>query len=474
MFAKNLEILLSNLCAKRDVSPAHDDEFAKRFNALRRFRRLPRGRHNRAKRLSNSEIASAILGLSASEPGWAGHAALILSNLRPVGGGSASFFATETLQSSIERILNGGPALESIVRLSISASEGGVNSHGYASLVYELNDVRRRTFFVPKEAVSLLRNGAEQNIDSECTYSPVSKETVFSSAFFKRLVREIERSKSFSHEPAGDGSEYDAEEAEQERYKRLGVQPGSRFLNVGVDTQVGWPQSETVVNFDKYHLVLMPKTRANSQSIHIDLTGNGLTLDEAGTVINRFLSVMTWCDDQFAIAQDGWSGNPVPVAVPKRDLAFTTTTHWVFDRRIASSTEVLRALALYREGRNAEQNFMVSYAVLNYFKIIEIKNKSRGDAKNWFRDNFHILQQTSNNDELVNYFLTIIGNKKPHEYIYESCRTAVAHANEKSNSDPDDEIEIMRLHSAAEVIRILARHFIITEFRISEVLYSGD
>jgi hypothetical protein len=28
-----------------------------------------------------------------------------------------------------------------------------------------------------------------------------------------------------------------------------------------------------------------------------------------------------------------------------------------------------RALALYREARNAEQNYLVSYAVLNYYKI---------------------------------------------------------------------------------------------------------
>src|SRR3546814_14544575 len=78
-------------------------------------------------------------------------------------------------------------------------------------------------------------------------------------------------------------------------------------------------------------------------------------MEEARTVINRFLSLMTWCDDQYAIAQDGWSGNPVPVAVPKRNLAFTTTYHWVFNRDIPVSEDVLRALALYREGRNAEQ-----------------------------------------------------------------------------------------------------------------------
>jgi hypothetical protein len=131
----------------------------------------------------------------------------------------------------------------------------------------------------------------------------------------------------------------------------------------------------------------MLKTQDHVQSIHIDLAANQLTDREAITVINRFLSIMTWCDDQFAIAQDGWTGNPIPVPVPKRDLAFTTTYQWIFDRQIPSSEEARRALALYRDGRNAEQNFMISHAVLNFYRIIEIRN-NRGEAKNWFRENF--------------------------------------------------------------------------------------
>jgi hypothetical protein len=92
---------------------------------------------------------------------------------------------------------------------------------------------------------------------------------------------------------------------------------------------------------------------------------------------------MTWCDDQFAVAQDGWSGNPVPVAVLRRNLAFTTAHDWIFDRKIPASEEVRRALALYREARNAQQNFMVSYAVLNFFKVIEVRYLK------WFNRNGH-------------------------------------------------------------------------------------
>jgi hypothetical protein len=62
------------------------------------------------------------------------------------------------------------------------------------------------------------------------------------------------------------------------------------------------PRQEMVAKFDRYQFVLMPKTQEHVQSIHVDLAANKLSDREAQTVINRFLSIMTWCDHQFAIA----------------------------------------------------------------------------------------------------------------------------------------------------------------------------
>jgi hypothetical protein len=321
-----------------------------------------------------------------------------------------------------------------------------------------------------------MQPGADRYFDPGQPYSPVSRETAFARTFFERLAREMEVAKAFPMPPAGDGSEYDAEEAQQERYRKLGARRGSRFLNIGVDNQVTWPERETLVKFDKYQFVLMPQTENHVQSIHVDLTVNHLTDREAMTIINRFLSIMTWCDDQFAVAQDGWSGNPVPVPVRKRDLASITTNQWVFDRQIPSSEEARRALSLYRDGRNAEQNFMVSYAVLNFFKIIEIKyaKLGTGAVKNWFRDHFEILKQDLRYRASFDTFVAICGGERPHEYIYNACRLAVSHAGKASKSDPDDASELTRLHKAAEILRILARHFILTEFGVSDVLYSNE
>jgi hypothetical protein len=50
MFAKNMESILTSLCEKSDVSHGAPNEAAERFDALRRYGRLPRGRENAASR----------------------------------------------------------------------------------------------------------------------------------------------------------------------------------------------------------------------------------------------------------------------------------------------------------------------------------------------------------------------------------------------------------------------------------------
>lgn len=100
------------------------------------------------------------------------------------------------------------------------------------------------------------------------------------------------------------------------------VTPRSRFLNLAADNHVSWSPEPTLVKCDGYHFVLMPRTSENVQSIHIDLRENGLDDSSAVTVIRRFLSIMAWCDDNFATLGFGWLGNPVPVPVTKPELAF--------------------------------------------------------------------------------------------------------------------------------------------------------
>ena len=61
----------------------------------------------------------------------------------------------------------------------------------------------------------------------------------------------------------------------------------------------------------------------------------------------------------------------MPVAVPKRDLAFTTADDWVFNRDIpAIGRSAARVGAFTARRVTLSRISTISYAVLNYYKII--------------------------------------------------------------------------------------------------------
>lgn len=474
MFAIHLQSLLTELCREAEICHWPHDDLEKRFQSLRGCGRLPRGRENRSRPLTDEQIASAILGLSITMPGWAGHAAAVMEHRLPVGGSASAFADAKTLQEALVKILSDEAIRGTVIAVQVSTAECGVNSHGIASILYKDGDATRRSSYVPKEAASLLRPGAEDHFDPDQPYAIFGRGVTFNRRFFDRLSRRVADDRKWPPPLPDDSAEYDTEEAERARRKRLRATDSSNFLNVGVDNHVTWPREETLIEFDQYHMVLMPKTRENVQSISIDLHANKLTPEQAKTVINRFLSLLCWCDDHFAIVQDGWSGNSVPVPVRKRDLAFTTTYQWLFDRKLPTLDKVLKALAYYREARNAEHNFMVSYAVLNYYKIIEIQHPGQPDSTQWVSQNLPAILNDSHNQHGIQTFVAACGQEAPETYIYAACRVAVAHASPNRVSDPDEAAELERLHNAADIMRRLARRFIIDELGFSDSLWEPE
>jgi hypothetical protein len=474
MYASNLQELLFHCSERSDISPQAFSDFTERFNALRSYGHLPKGRDRRKDLLTPTQIASTILGLVPTRPSWAGHGATVLKTLSPVGGSEVGFYETVSLIDAMELLLTNTSARESLIAVRVMLGETGVNSTGGAVLTYEREGIRTQTFYMPHMAVSLTQEGAELSFDFErWLSSSASREMRFGREFFARVARSMEIAARHQGEPAGDGSEYDEEDSKQALWNKLGVTPRSRFLNMAADNHVTWPREPTLVKFGGHQFVLMPRTRENVQSVHLDLIGNRLDHNNATTVIRRFLSIMAWCDDNFATLGFGWSGNPVPVAVTKPELAFRTTPLYLFDRKMPSTPEARRSLALYREALNAEHNSLISYAVLNYYKIIELTQRDRGATKNWFRDNFAHARRFEHLKRSLDSFDKLRGTIEPHEYIYKSCRIAVAHAGKDSKSDPDDASELQRLHAAADIMQLLARHCIETEFKISDCMFDG-
>ncbi|CAN7337058.1 methylamine utilization protein MauJ [Rhizobium sp. LjRoot258] len=473
MYAKNLAHFLHEALVRPD--PLSDT--LKRFEHLRGFGLLPRGRENAGVRLDDKQIASAVLGFAPIGLGFAGLASLSLGGLCSVGGAVAGFRNCRTLQDTMAAILASDDACTSVVALTLTIDRTNQGDDYHARAVFDEKGVRRTISFVSDMALSLLREGAEKTHDHDRIHAPSARQLALGREFFLRLRRDIAVSRHLDLPLKTDWTEYESEEEKSEFHRKLGARVSSRFMNLPVDTAVAWPKEPTLVTFAGHQFVLFPRTKDNSHSISIDLTNQRLSHVEARTLLNRFLSILSWCQDQHAILGDGWSGNPVPVPVRRYDKGGTIAGQWVFDRSLPENKEILQRLAYYREGLNAHEAGLVSYEVLSFFKVFEQRVKGDGKAPNptkiWIRDNFDAVATKLSPDALKR-FEEARGGKPGHKYIFDNCRVATAHASEKFPSDADASLEIRRLYSAAEVIHALARHYLKTEFHLSDSYFSDD
>ncbi len=230
-------------------------------------------------------------------------------------------------------------------------------------------------------------------------------------------------------------------------------------MNLGVSGQVGWPRQQQEIEFDGHKLVLMPCTKTKSASIHIEISQ--LSDIKGMTTVNRFLSLLSWCEGQPLEFHYGWSGNPKPVPVEAIRLTTNITYHFAFTRSPLSDPKQRLALALYREAISVNS---MPYEFLGYFKILNILFKEGQRQKEWIRS---VLPSLSEED--VKKRIAQITSSEPDVayYLYESGRCAVAHAHSDPLIDPDDVKDLRRLSEDLCVIKRLAEYLIKSELGVS-------
>lgn len=244
------------------------------------------------------------------------------------------------------------------------------------------------------------------------------------------------------------------------------------WLNIGVEGCATWPTNETNVSFGGRELILRPATRETEQSIHINLVG--ISDVEALTLANRFLSILSWCDGQGMKNLYGWSGNPVPVSVPRKTRMTGSSFIFPFSRDMESDPKVALALALYREGRSINNT---PFEFLSYFKILNIFWKDKFELTNGARINPLIegIKQTLpkiTDTEANNRVSQLISmGEEPAQYLYQSGRCAIAHANVSPVVDPDDVSDLRRLSEDMRIVRSIAEQLIERNLGVRRTLF---
>ena len=236
------------------------------------------------------------------------------------------------------------------------------------------------------------------------------------------------------------------------------------WLTVGVKGTAIWPTVETSVRIENHALVLKPATRETEQSINMEL--EGVSRVDALTLINRFLSVLSWCDDNPLENCYGWSGNTRPVTVPREVRKVGSSIGFPFQRDLERNPKARLALALFREGRTVNS---IPFAFLSYFKVLNMFWKDKyTNGKNPIIEGIrNTLPKLKDVRALGRLKVLQSSESDIPRYLYKSGRCAVAHAYMDPISDPDDASDIRRLSEDVQVIKAIAEFLITSEFQVS-------
>ncbi len=201
-----------------------------------------------------------------------------------------------------------------------------------------------------------------------------------------------------------------------------------KWLSVAVTTQTAWPKEKKEIKYGNHTFILMPRTRDNFASIHIQLVQ--MTDIEGYTIIDRFLSALSWKDDNPAITHYhiGRNGAIAPGSLPKHQIPFGADQINEFPNEVYTIPyDAMLAVALYREALSLEN---ISYKILGYFKILNIfwNGKTR-DGKNELVEGLRSTLTEMEDTECIKRITEIEReNGDAANYLYKSCRCAVAHA----------------------------------------------
>ena len=242
-----------------------------------------------------------------------------------------------------------------------------------------------------------------------------------------------------------------------------------RWLNVEIKGHAVWPTEETTVKFGGHELLLKPATRDTEQSIHVNL--KAISNQDALTLINKFLSILSWCDGTSMENLYGFSGSvtPCPVSRDKSRAIGSCICGYPFYREILQDPKACLALALYREALTVNS---VPFSFLSFFKILNIlwEDKYKKGSNAMIEGIRKTLPNLKHKEALER--LSKLGETEPDvpKYLYESGRCAIAHAYSEPLVDPDNVADLWRLSKDIWVIRAIAEHLIEKELKVSRTI----
>lgn len=244
-----------------------------------------------------------------------------------------------------------------------------------------------------------------------------------------------------------------------------------KWLDLAVKPLFSWPNIQVEFSFEGYKIVLNPRQPNDKGENNLAATvsvfnEHGITFEEGGTLLGRFLSRLAWSqsngvEELFCIGSNnpekpgrlgqGTYGVSAWAQTPPPDYFYIPK---------AKSFEADLALGLFREGMNVNS---APFAFLSYFKILNIVNKHGPPQKAWINKNIHKVHGYSAKNRLDKL---IQSKEDVGAYLYHQGRCAVAHAHGTPLVNPDNYGDKKRLGEDLALIKEISALYIEKEFNV--------
>jgi hypothetical protein len=232
------------------------------------------------------------------------------------------------------------------------------------------------------------------------------------------------------------------------------------WVVLAVDQEVCWTERENLGQFRGRDLVLRPPDGDAWADVSIERLPNE-SYFAAGTIVRRFLSAMTW-RWKVPIREIGQSGGThrdrIGGRVEGTRRVFPGLDFSTLHDAITSEQE--RALSLYRDALGLEPNHM--YKFLGLFRILNIILPNSQSQKNWINNHLGNLDVLS--QERVKEIQK--AHKDVGHYLYDSGRSALAHAFQPPFIDPDLFDDTYRINRDLFVVEKLVKLFMEQELAL--------
>ena len=244
-----------------------------------------------------------------------------------------------------------------------------------------------------------------------------------------------------------------------------------RWVDLAVKPYFSWPNIQVDFLFEGRRVTLQPASDECSCTISL-YDEKGLTFEEGGHQLCRFLSRLAWSKDAGVIelfivgsnnpANPGRTGRGTYGHSPFSQI--TPTDLLYFPSPKDEKSEL--ALALYREGMNLSS---VTFAFLSFFKIINMLDSKGKQQVAWINNNLGKISFQPAIDRLneLKKNESDIGH-----YLYVKGRCAVSHAFAEPIANPDKYEDKRRFELDLPLMKELSALCIEQEFGVlSEISF---